>query len=197
MYDLSFPWIGRRRAAQLLALSLSLFTAPLSDLAAQQPTTGTVRGTVTEAGTGRPMAGAQVSIKGTQRGIIADATGAYAITGVTPGAAIVRVDLIGYRSAEQPVTVVAGQTATVNIQVTESAIGLDEIVVTGTSGRGQAKRTLGNSVAWLMPRDYGSRRADPGRPAADPGPHARRDHDELERRRRRRRAHPHSRIRLA
>ena len=146
MYDLSFRSSVRRRAAQVLAFALPLLAAQTTGLTAQQPT-GTVRGTITEAGTGRAMPGAQVSIKGTQRGTIADATGAYVIPNVTPGAAVVRVDLIGYRSAEQPVTVVANQTATVNVQVTESAIGLDEIVVTGTSGRGQAKRTLGNSVS--------------------------------------------------
>src|SRR5688572_21836750 len=152
MYGVTFPtkraWsCDRLRAFLPLALALPLLGVSVTGLSGQQTTTGTVRGLVTEAGSGRPMPGAQVSIKGTQRGIIADATGAYAITGITPGAIVIRVDLIGYRSAEQSVQVVAGQTATVNIQVTESAIGLDEIVVTGTSGRGQAKRTLGNSVS--------------------------------------------------
>ena len=143
MYGLSFRSPIPRRTGLALALFLPLLIAPLS---AQQPT-GVVRGTITEAGTGRPLAGAQVSIKGTQRGNLADASGAYAITGLAPGAAVVRVDLIGFKSVEQPVAVVAGQTATVNVQLSQSAIGLDAIVVTGTSGRGQAKRTLGNSVS--------------------------------------------------
>jgi TonB-linked SusC/RagA family outer membrane protein len=146
MYGLSIASPVPRRTGLALALLLPLLS-PLSNSVHAQQSTGVVRGTITEAGTGRPLSGAQVSIKGTQRGNIADASGAYQITAVTPGAAVVRVDLIGFRSAEQAVTVVAGQTATVNVQLNQSAIGLDAIVVTGTSGRGQAKRTLGNSVS--------------------------------------------------
>ena len=129
------------------ALSLALGLAMASDGATAQQPTGVVRGRVTIVGSGRPLAGAQVSIKGTTRGALADASGAYAITGVNVGAAVVRAEIIGYKADEQPVTVAANATATVNFQLSESAIGLDEIVVTGTTGRGQAKRTLGNSVS--------------------------------------------------
>src|SRR5687767_10216766 len=133
------------RAALSLAFALPLMAAPLDGASAQA--TGVVRGTVTMAGLGRPLPGAQVSIKGTQRGTLADASGAYVISGVSPGPAVVRVDMLGYKTTEQTVNVVAGATATANFQLNETAIGLDQIVVTGTTGRGQAKRTLGQSVS--------------------------------------------------
>src|SRR5690606_22001960 len=51
-------------------------------------------------------------------------------------------------AVEQQVTVNAGETAQVNVQLTESAIALDELVVTGTAG-GQQARALGNVVGRL------------------------------------------------
>lgn len=123
-----------------------LASASPQPVAAQQ--TGLVRGTVTEQGTGRPLAGAQVSIVGTQRGGLTDARGAFLITSVPVGQVTVRVESIGYRAAEQSVTVTTGQTATANFEIQQSAIGLDEIIVTGTAGR-TTKRALGNSVSQI------------------------------------------------
>ncbi len=133
----------RLRAAFAAAGLLSLlFTAPRS---AAAQATGTVHGSVTETGTGKPMVGAQVSIKGTTHGSLTDASGNYTIAGVPAGPATIRVESIGFKTIEQAVTVAGGQTATANFQLQQSAIGLDEIVVTGTAGR-TAKRAVGNSV---------------------------------------------------
>jgi TonB-linked SusC/RagA family outer membrane protein len=130
-------------AAAGFALLVNAWPEPV---AAQQ--TGLVRGTVTEQGTGRPLAGAQVSVVGTQRGGLTDSRGNYLISGVTAGQVTVRVESIGYRSSQQPVSVTAGQTAVANFEVQQSAIGLDEIVVTGTAGR-TTKRALGNTVSQI------------------------------------------------
>jgi len=108
--------------------------------------TGTVRGTVVQAGTAQPVVGAQVSVPGTTRGGLTDSNGAFLITGVPSGQVTVRVESIGYRTIEQAATVGDGQTAVVNFTLQQSAIGLDEIVVTGTAGR-TTKRAIGNSVS--------------------------------------------------
>ncbi len=126
-----------------LGLALSVLVTPGS---AAAQASGTIRGTVTEAGTGRPLAGVLVSIRGGQRGTMTDARGAFVVTNVPVGEAAVRVESIGFRSAEQTTTVVEGQTATLTFELSQSAINLDEIVVTGTAGRA-TKRTLGNSVS--------------------------------------------------
>jgi TonB-linked SusC/RagA family outer membrane protein len=129
----------------VLAFALLSLIAP-PQAAAQQTATATVRGTVVESGTQRPLIGVQVYIKGTQRGGLTDTQGLFQIVQVPPGPATLRVESIGYRSAEQAVELVAGQTATVNIELQQSAVGLDEIIVTGTAGR-TSKRALGNSIA--------------------------------------------------
>ena len=53
---------------------------------------------------------------------------------------------IGYGAIVQRVEVAAGQTATMTIRLSERAIALDEIVVTGTAGATERKQ-LGNTVA--------------------------------------------------
>jgi TonB-linked SusC/RagA family outer membrane protein len=130
---------------QLVALALSVFAvlALAAPLAAQ---TGLVRGTVVESVSKRPLAGAQVFIKGTGRGALSDARGNYVITDVPAGQVTVRIESIGFRATEQVVTIAATAPATANFELQESAIGLDEIVVTGTAGR-TTKRSLGNSLS--------------------------------------------------
>ncbi|MEJ2218555.1 MAG: SusC/RagA family TonB-linked outer membrane protein [Gemmatimonadota bacterium] len=122
------------------ALALLLYAVPVHAQA-----TGTIRGVVEDATTGRPVAGAQLQVVGTQRGTLSNTNGQYLIVNVPVGSETVRVTYIGYRSTDQTVDVTAGGTATANFQLTQSAIGLDEIVVTGTAGQTE-KRALGNSV---------------------------------------------------
>jgi TonB-linked SusC/RagA family outer membrane protein len=132
------------RAATLAACGLALLAFTLPDGVAAQAT-GSVRGTVTEAGTLRPLSSVQVFIRGSQQGRLTDQAGNFLIVGVAPGSVTVRVESIGYRAHEVTVDVQPGGTATANFQMQPSAVGLDEIVVTGTA-LGTTKRALGNAV---------------------------------------------------
>src|SRR5690606_24529268 len=118
--------------------------AGASDAAAQA--TGTIRGRVTQEGGLRPLVDVQVYVPGTGRGVLTDAEGNFVIVNVPIGERVVRAELIGYEAAEQTVTVTAGQTATVELTLSPAAIGLDEVVVTGTAG-GQERRAIGNVVS--------------------------------------------------
>ncbi|MDQ6926121.1 MAG: TonB-dependent receptor plug domain-containing protein [Candidatus Eremiobacteraeota bacterium] len=95
-------------AAPLVLPSLALlsFAAAPRILGAQ--TVGTVDGRVTDAGSGRPLENAQVSITGTTLGAITNSAGAYRINGVPARALELRARLVGFRPATRPVTVVAG-----------------------------------------------------------------------------------------
>ncbi len=97
---------------------------------------------------GRPLAGAQVFIPGTGIGTLTNATGTYLLLNVTPGEHTVRVQLIGWGTAEQSITITGEQTAMLNFELSESAITLDEVVVTG-AGQAVEKKRLGNTVATI------------------------------------------------
>lgn len=135
------------RATLLAAVAVTFGVAPL---AAQN--TGSIRGTVTAAAGNRPLAGAQVSIPGTGLGSLTNNSGQFLIVNVPAGPHTVRVQMIGYGTAEHPVNVSAGETAALTVTLREAAIALDEVVVTGTAATSRA-REVGNSLDAISSRE--------------------------------------------
>ena len=115
-------------------LALALAFAPLS---AQN----TITGTVVDGGTQRPLGGAQVLIEGTELGSLTDNRGRFLFLNAPSATVTVQVVMIGYREATA--TVSSDQAVTIELQ--ETAISLDEIVVTGVVGE-QSARAVGNSI---------------------------------------------------
>jgi TonB-linked SusC/RagA family outer membrane protein len=92
---------------------------------------GAVVGTVTDAETLRPVAGAQIYIPGTVIGTITNPEGIFRLEGVPAGTITVELRLIGYKDASQTVTVLEGQVVTADFQIQQTALRLQDIVVTG------------------------------------------------------------------
>ena len=129
------------RLGLAVCATLLVSAAPLL---AQQA--GTVTGQVTHATSGRELSGVQVSIVGSGLGTLTGNNGRFLIPNVPAGPVTVRADMIGFGIGEVQVTVDAGGTALADFALTERAISLDEIVVTG-SGAETARRKLGNSIS--------------------------------------------------
>jgi len=122
--------------------ALALTALAVSSLQAQR---GTIRGTVTEARSNRPLQHAQIGIVGATTGAVTDAEGRYALTSVAPGQITVRITRIGFGQQSRTVAVTAGQTTTVDFQMEEVATKLNPIVTTAT---GQQRRIeVGNAIA--------------------------------------------------
>ena len=128
-----------------LALALAIGWTP-NHVAAQSA--GTLVGTVTDAASRRPLEAAQVYIPGTGIGALTNAAGRFLLLNVPAGEYTLTAELVGYRSGEQTVTVGAGQSVQVDIGLAQTAITLDEIVVTG-AGIATEKRKLGNTIATI------------------------------------------------
>src|SRR5688500_19487278 len=112
----------------------------VSDLGAQQ-----VTGRVTNASTGEPLAAVQVFIAGSGIGALSQQNGRYLLLNVPAGTHTLTAERIGYRAATRQVTVASGQTVVQDFSLAEEALGLDEIIVTGTPG-GTQRRAIGNAV---------------------------------------------------
>ena len=125
-------------------LALALMAGIVFPLGAQE--TGTITGQITDEGSGRPLASSQVFLEGTAFGTLTGNNGRYLFLNVPVGEYTLGVQLLGYRTVTQTVTVTAGQTRTIDVGLTVTAINLDEIVVTGT-GAATEKKKLGNSIA--------------------------------------------------
>jgi TonB-dependent starch-binding outer membrane protein SusC len=113
---------------------------------------GTVTGRVTDARTGAPVIGAQVTITGTSLGIVVDADGRFRLQNVPVSAREVRATRIGYQTAAATFALESGGTATVALTLAEDAIGLDALVITGAAGDTR-KRAIGNAVATITVSD--------------------------------------------
>ncbi len=130
-------------AACRIALAALALCTTAELVAAQQA--GSVRGQVVDAVTSRPLVGAQVFAVGTGRGGLSNASGQYLILNVPVGMQTIRVELLGYGAMEQQVNIAGGQVAEVDFRLSQQALRLDAIVVTGTAGETQ-RRSIGNSV---------------------------------------------------
>lgn len=127
----------RAKVSRLAAVAASLlFALPAAGLQAQ---TGTISGKVTDAATKAPLADVRVVISGTAFETQTNREGEYRLLNVRPGVTGVSAFRIGYKAKQDTVRVVAGQTATLNLEMSASVINLSEVVVTGTAGNQERK----------------------------------------------------------
>jgi TonB-dependent SusC/RagA subfamily outer membrane receptor len=141
-------WAGRTlKRVSTLALALGFAVmAPWAAGQASAQATGTVTGTVTNATTGASIAGAQISIVGTQLGTLTNNVGRFIVLNVPAGTHTVRAEFIGYGAVEQEVNVTAGGSIVVDFGLRSEAISLEGVVVTGTAGAAR-RREIGNSIS--------------------------------------------------
>jgi len=133
------------RGGLIAAFALALGWTP-APVAAQS--TGTLVGTVRDGSSQRPLEAVQVYIEGTGIGALTNASGRFLLLNVPAGEHTVLAELVGYRSGTQTVTVGAGESVVADFGLEQTAITLDQIVVTG-AGVATEKRKLGNTIATL------------------------------------------------
>ena len=127
-----------------LAIVLALTLSP--QLTAQTPSTGTLRGRVTDAVGGQGIANVQVTVAETRIGAVTGDNGQFILTGVPTGARTLLVRRLGYQAATRPVTVAPGDNNVGDISLNVSAVNLSEVVVTGSAAPTE-RRKIGTSVA--------------------------------------------------
>jgi len=132
---------------------------------AAAPTTGGVRGRVTDANnTG--LSSTSVHVLGTNTGVMTNETGEYVLGGLAGGAYKLVVRRVGYASVTRDFTVTVGQTASVNVVLAPAQLTLNSVVVTGAAERGRAK------TAGAPPRTAATPAPTPAAPSAGPPPTA-------------------------
>lgn len=125
-----------------------LFLVLLTGTLSAQIAAGQVRisGSVTGPD-GKGLPGITVQVKTTSQGTATDAEGKYNLNAVLkPGAYILRFSSVGFGTREVPLQVGDATTYTVSTSLKEDALGLDEIVVTGTS-EGTTRKQLGSYIS--------------------------------------------------
>jgi TonB-linked SusC/RagA family outer membrane protein len=126
-----------RSSGGSLPVSLPLFLLLVIPGIAAAQETGTIAGLVTDRSNLEPLAGALVSVEGTEHEVLTSENGRYRISNLDPGTVTVRVKLIGFQALTRRVDVVAGRATTADFTLATGTVTLDEIVVTAT---GEARR---------------------------------------------------------
>ncbi|MDZ7372890.1 MAG: TonB-dependent receptor [candidate division KSB1 bacterium] len=103
------------------------------EVATAGPTAGTIKGEVADARTGAPLPGANVMVVGSHWGASSDLGGAFIIPRLIPGRYSLRASMMGYAPQEIPdVTVRAGETTYVRIELRPTVVEVSPIVVTAS-----------------------------------------------------------------
>ncbi|WP_460538867.1 SusC/RagA family TonB-linked outer membrane protein [Echinicola sediminis] len=105
-----------------------------------------VRGTVSSADSGESIPGVNVRVLGTNKGTVTDLDGNYTIE-VTNGSAVLEFSYIGFENVQ----VTVGTRTQIDVQLTESSEGLEEVVVVGYGT--QKKVNLTGSIAAVKTDD--------------------------------------------
>lgn len=132
-----FKWL--RKGLALLLPAVLVFAGNVS---AQ---TITITGKVTDSKTNESLPGVLVKIQNTTIATSTNIDGNYTIqTSLTPTQNVLEFSYLGYTTQTKTFTR-SGASVVVNAGLVESAVGLDEVIVTGTS-EGTTRRQLGNYV---------------------------------------------------
>jgi len=132
--------------ASLAIATMRFVSVPVD--AHAQATTGIVVGRVTDARSGEPVAGANLQVSGTRLGAVTGDDGRYRIVNVPSGQRTIVVLRLGFSLNRQTITVTPGATVTHEVALQQSAVALDQIVVTGTAGETERK-AIGNAVSTI------------------------------------------------
>ncbi len=128
-----------RRVLSFLAIALLASPA----LAFGQGT-GIIRGRVTDAATGAPLAAVQVRVDGTAAGAQTGPDGTYTITGAPAGSRVLSTRRLGYAPERIAVTVPDAGSATQDFALAKVATTLNDVVVTAL-GQTTQQRALGTA----------------------------------------------------
>jgi hypothetical protein len=91
--------------------------------------TGSIKGSVRDAATHKPIDGASVYIKEQNLSAVTDAFGKFFIKGVADGKATVYINILGYKSAEQSVKIEDGVTTDLSINLEAGEVKMSEVTI--------------------------------------------------------------------
>jgi hypothetical protein len=123
-------------AAYYLTIDNYYRVEALNMITENQSFKGKITGKITDAETGDPLIGTTVTVKGTDKGVVADVNGNYSIE-LPQGSNILVFSFIGYKTQEKPAS-----STTINVAMAQDLMALDEVVVTGYGVSGDVSGSL-------------------------------------------------------
>lgn len=126
-----------RSSGRSIRLALEPGSAHKQDLVLLMSAEGTLTGTVIEHGTGQPVAGASVSVLGTDSRSVTDEQGRFLLDDLPPGRHLVATEYIGFDQRVDSVTVFGQETVTAEVRLATDALEIEGLTVTARSRFGR------------------------------------------------------------
>ncbi len=148
---------------RITVMNTLLRTIPLSNLLillaftsgfAQK--TGSVKGTISDANSKNPLGFVNVSIEGTTQGTVTDIDGAYLLSGLPAGKNTLSFNFVGYKILKKEVEIIAGQTVTLDADLTVDFIQLEDVVISAQASGQQAainQQINSNTISSVVSKD--------------------------------------------
>ncbi|MDD4605575.1 MAG: TonB-dependent receptor [Dysgonamonadaceae bacterium] len=130
---------------------LALLCLFINQSFAEEPTKGTdanIFGHVLDKNTQEHLPYVTLQFKGTTTGTATDATGHYFLKNLPIGEFTVQVKMMGYKTIEQPVKTIEGETIEMNFDLEESTIYFEDVVI--SADRNGNKRRLSPSLVSVL-----------------------------------------------
>jgi len=142
-------WSPKFLAILMIPFLLLLF----SEMAQAQNRRYTISGKVTDASGNIPIPGAVVKILNTTLATSTASNGGYNFAvDLAPGKYQVQFSYVGYKSIVQSVDLAGNTSVQLSVSLSGDAVGLDEVIVTGTS-QGTTRKQLGSYVSTVKGDD--------------------------------------------
>lgn len=111
----------------------------------------TVRGTVSDSASGKPLEGALVTVIGTSKRTVSSGNGQFLLENLTAGKITLRVSMIGYAPQVRALALLPGDEATADFKLDVKAVELEELV---SVGYGEvARENLATAVSSVSSED--------------------------------------------
>lgn len=107
---------------------------------------GTVRGSLKSKG-GEPLSGLQLKLQHSKFTAVSDPAGLFVFQNITPGSYTLTVGGVGYTSVQRNITVSAGKTTELALQLEEASISMEAVTVTGRTVAQEVNRQAFNVTA--------------------------------------------------
>jgi hypothetical protein len=142
------PRVAGSRTRLIFTAAVVAFGTIIAPHTASARQGGRITGLTTDSRTSAPLTQVQIYLVGTGLGTLSGNNGRYILINVPTGNYQLRAERIGYATLTREISIRAEETATIDLAMELQALGLDEIVVTGTAGAAR-RREVGNSIAQI------------------------------------------------
>ncbi|MES2566376.1 MAG: TonB-dependent receptor [Bacteroidota bacterium] len=152
---------------------LLIFSCLVLQMVYSQELTQTIRGTVIDKQTQSPLPGAVISILNTEplKATTTDENGVFRFDNVLLGRKQLRITLISYKEKSQIVVLTTGKETVLNIELEESAVQTEEVVVTAEVDKTKTNNKMATVSSRVFSTEeanrYAGSRGDPARMAAN------------------------------